>query len=120
MHYTNIDGQLAVQAFDGVCVSHEQGHAPHIIQIRKALEGVRTSASVNPQIRSGEVSVTIEGKLRTIFNHHANVVYEIHLLHPNSTVEFSENYNLLIIRSGEGEGFAFSCSDSPLSNCREL
>lgn len=117
MHYSRVDGQLAVQAFDGVCRSHDAGHAPHLIQIRKALEEPGEEVMLLSQASDGAVSISNQGEAINLFNHHADVIYSIQQLHPSSQLEYVERFGILFLRLTNVEGFAFSLATEPLQAC---
>ena len=117
MHYSRVDGQLAVQAFDGVCRSHDAGHAPHFIQIRKALEEPGKEVMLLPHASDGAVSISNQGEAIKLFNHHSDVIYSIQELHPSSPLEYVEGFGILFLRVTSVEGFAFSLATEPLRAC---
>lgn len=117
MHYSRVDGQLAVQVFDGVCRSHEAGHAPHLIQIRKALEEPGEDVVLLPHPSDGAVSISNQGEAINLFNHHSDVIYSIQQLHPSSQLEYVERFGILFLRVTSVEGFAFSLATEPLRAC---
>lgn len=117
MHYTNIEGNVAVQFFDGVCWSHEPGHAPHIIQVRKSLEQQGSRVFLSPQIHVGVISVAVEGEIRNYYNHHADVIYNLEHLHQTSVCTLIDRYGILLMKVKSAEGYAFSVSKSPISVC---
>jgi len=61
MHFANGADALHVQVFDGVCSIHDAGHAPHAIQIRKALKETLTKAQVSQGEGPAEIKVRALG-----------------------------------------------------------
>lgn len=117
MHYSSVEGNLAVQVFDGVCRSHDAGHSPHLIQIRKALEEPGAVVRLLPQAIDGIVMFSIQGEAISLHNHHSETVYSIQGLYPDSQLVYVEKFGILLFRVTKVEGFAFSLSKEPLETC---
>ena len=117
MLYTEIEGNLATQVFDGACWKNDPGHAPHIIQIRKSLEEEGKLVLLAQQSEIGVISITVEGIVRNYFNHHAEVIYDLQKLHGISECSLVTRYGTLLFKTKSGEGFAFSISEEPIANC---
>ena len=115
--YTEIEGNLATQVFDGACWKNDPGHAPHLIQIRKSLEEDGKLVLLAPQPEIGVISITIEGQVRNYFNHHAEVIYDLQQLHGMSECSLVTRYGTLLLKTQPGEGFAFSISEAPIASC---
>lgn len=117
MFYTEIEGHLATQVFDGACWSHVPGHAPHITQIRKSLEQEGKSVFLAPQGEVGMISIAVEGEITNFYNHHAEVIYNLEQLHATSVCLLVERFGTLLMKIKAGEGYAFSISEWPISGC---
>jgi hypothetical protein len=117
MHYSRVDGQLAVQVFDGVCRSHDAGHAPHLVQIRKALKELGEEVLLLPHIDDGTVLISNQGGTIRLYNHHSDVIYSNQQLHPGSQLKYVERFGVLLLPVANDEGFAFSLSKETLRAC---
>lgn len=117
MHYSHLDGQLAVQAFDGACYVSSLGHAPHLIQIRRALATAGEQFQILPEIQDGSISVKVNEVGRTLYNHHCQVIYDLATMHPTAQLVYSEQFGLLLIKISIDEGFAFSVSNQMVGPC---
>jgi hypothetical protein len=117
VHYFKIEGQIAAQAFDGVCHNYGTGHSPHLIQIRRALESQLILVNELRVFPKGCVSLSVGDSTIEVFNHHEKTIEDLSLMHPDAKFQYSESMGMLFLRLSEVEGFAFSVSSSPLGFC---
>jgi|LauGreDrversion4_2_1035121.scaffolds.fasta_scaffold47098_2 hypothetical protein len=118
MHFGKRSDGLHVQVFDGVCNSHEAGHAPHAIQIRKALEGNLTAALVVKGEGTSEIEVEALGERSFFFNHHTDAIVALSQIHKGGQFSYSDRFGVLILQTSADEGFAFSLSAELISPCK--
>lgn len=118
MHFAKRSDGLHVQVFDGVCNSHEAGHAPHAIQIRKALEGNLTAALLVTEEGTSTIEVRALGEKSLFFNHHTDAIFALSQIHQDGQFFYSDRFEVLILQTSADEGFAFSLSAEPISPCK--
>ena len=119
MHYVETAIGVASQAFDGKCRSYDPGHAPHYIQLRKAFESTRVPAECVGIESPNTVLLSIEGVVRSFWNHHPETIQDLITIHSDSNLAWSEDFRVLIVGTADSEGFAFSLSRQPIEACAE-
>jgi hypothetical protein len=117
MHFVQTPVGIASQAFDGKCRSFEPGHSPHHIQLRLASESSRVPAEWVGVESPNTVRLTIDGEVRSFYNHHADTIQDLITIHLDSKLFWVERFRVLIIQTASAEGFAFNLSNEPIDGC---
>ena len=119
MYFAKNDQGLHVQVFDGVCHSHEPGHAPHAIQVRKAIVELGTTALVHEIKKPASLHVDSGGQTLQAFNHQPGAIFSLRQIHKTGTFTWVERFGILVFNLSDAEGFAFNLSREPISPCQE-
>jgi hypothetical protein len=118
MHFVNTPLGLASQVFDGKCRSYAPGHAPHHIQLRLASGSSRVLADWVGIESPSTVTLSIDGEVRSFYNHHADTIQDLISIHLDSKSFWVERFRVLFIEKSTGGGFAFNFSKEPITTCQ--
>ncbi len=117
MHFIQTPVGLASQVFDGKCRSYEPGHAPHHIQLRLASEASSVPADWVGIESPSTVRLAIDGEVKSFYNHHADTIQDLMIIHLDSKLVWVERFRVLFLEKFNGGGFAFNFSTKPIDAC---
>jgi hypothetical protein len=63
------------------------------------------------------IFISINEVVKSFPNHHPEIIQDLLTLHPNSKLEWVEEFRILVLQTSNDEGFAFNLSRGPIELC---